>query len=218
MVAILDELNHVADHVAGATLVKTNSEQMIEEVNWIDRLLPAPRPRTFLSLAVKLDILSYVDAKVRPRCLVQRDSCVWSLLDDAVAANKELNDFFDRHKAFPSNAMFALLFAHGADPNRKDSSGQTPWQRLIQLLMERSLHSRFALGLLEHRRDTHNFNDLVKLFLKHGASSDLLPERFAEFTGIDTAVSPLHTANVTGYWSGGWTLPWRRRSSPISTR
>ena len=110
---------------------------------------------SFLSLAVRYGLYSYVDAKAHKACLVQQGNGVWPLLNDCIVSYKE-SCGIDKTNA--SHAMFLLLFERGADPNWKTTTG-TVWQKLVR---------EAADG-----RNSQLWMNVVILFLKNGADPTL---------------------------------------------
>jgi hypothetical protein len=127
---------------------------------------------TFLSLAVKLNLHSYVEAKIKNGCLVKQDTAIWPLLGDSIMIDPDFQRLFPSHP-FPSSKMVNLLLESGADPNRtipgKDytlwegipGSGKdfTVWERLLW-----QPHDRDATVWLDV------WLDIMSQFLAHGAT------------------------------------------------
>ena len=70
---------------------------------------------TFLSLAVKLDLRSFVKAKAPDGCLIEESAGAWPLLSDACLTDSRMTDVVLGIR-FPSPNMVDVLLEKGADP------------------------------------------------------------------------------------------------------
>jgi len=91
----------------------------------------ATRGLSFLSLAVRLNLYFYVNARASRNCLIMQDSGLWSLLRDSVTCDPGFNRFFNIG-AFPNLRMVTLLLERGADPNWALPSSNTVFEYLLE--------------------------------------------------------------------------------------
>ena len=125
LISMLDELDRAATQVFNAAAahrdVSNGKSSKALEPSWTCTLATQDNPpRSFLSLAVRLNLRWYVEAKAKKGCLVVHDNGVWPLLADAI--HRQSNDGrgsvvpFD-WRTIPSIKMIKLLLDRGADPN-----------------------------------------------------------------------------------------------------
>lgn len=121
--------------------------------------------QTFFSIAVKLDLRSYVNAKVKKSCLVVEGTGIWPLLADATTSHPYFEEYCS-WCPFPSVCMVQWLLEHGADPNWRLSSDTTVWTNLLENIESRVGH--------DGKIDEHGISlwlGIVYLFLQHGADT-----------------------------------------------
>ena len=131
---------------------------------------------TFLLLAVRLGLRTYVEAKVHHGCLAHDSLSVVPLLSHATMTCPELEQSFFI-SAFPSIKMVKLLLEHGADPNMGVSSTKqfleiiprshstpTVWHNLVTQVQSISPPSD---------RIHDNWTEVIYWFLVYGADATL---------------------------------------------
>ena len=124
-VNVLDEVDRAATELAntsnrdGSTFVQMNSPKSAYQ--WEGILTPhwtcTFRPEindsfglSFLSLAVRLNLYTYVNAKVHKGCLVKQDTGIWPLLRDATTKNNDVSkQLFERPFASSTRALCGRL-------------------------------------------------------------------------------------------------------------
>ena len=143
LVSLLDDIDRIA----------TNFHKVsTEEPFWPSKILSSYHPgpyeafdSTFLSLAVKLGLYTYVEAKLHHGCVAHDNDGVTPLLSAAIASLAKPDQHFSR-RPFPSVTIVKMLLEHGADPNfvslatkqslkirRSSETFPTPWYRLLGL-------------------------------------------------------------------------------------
>ena len=189
LVPMLDEFDRAATELAnasagdGSTFVSyygrlshrsLEEKAFVVQPNWTCTLYPIvedSRGLSFLSLAVKLGLYSYVSAKANHGCLVKQDTGVWPLLKDAIITDFSFMEFWygtlsrtSRLPPFgvPSPRIVDLLLKRGADPNFSRNSA-TPWEHWLKHLG----YSHFL------EAGTRDLLDIVFQFLVHGADTTI---------------------------------------------
>ena len=132
---------------------------------------------SFLSLAIKLRLHSFVEAKLRPGCLEKQKDGIWPLLADAICEPPTIHASFGIHE-FPSVNMVRLLLSNGADPNYRCDS-KTVWESMWSMLrvhwsLEHFDRSSPAEELVIARR----WLPIIAELLDHGANSSVIPMQY----------------------------------------
>lgn len=180
---VFDEVDRAAAELAnisnrdGSTFMQMNSPKSAYQ--WEGILTPhwtcTFRPEIndsfglpFFSLAVRLNLYTWVNAKVRKGCIVKQDTGIWSLPRDAPATNSDVpKQFFER--PFPSSTMVQSLLDNGADPNSKHVTA-TLWKTLlVSVDGEFRASSGFRESFSHHVMA--DWIEIIYLFLKYGAES-----------------------------------------------
>lgn len=192
LVALLDSLDQTAAQLSakssqkdvkesGTYLSKFQNSQNISEhsrleflnePHWVRKLCETgndPGGCTLLSLAAKLNIYAYVNAKANQGCLVQQDTGIRSLLMDAIVPTAQ-NRLPKPPGPFPNKRMVQLLLEKGADPNQsmeKILVGKNPSIKL-------SLLTPWEYVLAQQCDDPQedHWLDIASIFLKFNASLD----------------------------------------------
>ena len=145
LIELLDEVDFAASKLLTSLgkesfhLMQKGASSLVPEgTHWIYTLLSSPSfyndyRHTFLSLAVRLDLVFYVRYKISKGGLVKRDGMISSLSAEATQVDDQIDRLFD-WCAFPSPRMVECLFEHEADPNWKISRKHTVWTLMLSSL------------------------------------------------------------------------------------
>ena len=142
LVSLLDDTDRIATKF---------HEVSTEEPSWPSKILSSHLTgpyeafgSTFIYLAVKLGLYTYVEARLHHGHFAHDNDGVVTLLSDATAPWDELEQHFFL-SPFPSVKMVKMLLEHGADPNfvslatkqilkirRSSETNPTPWHHLLE--------------------------------------------------------------------------------------
>ena len=142
-------------------------------------LLPENRPitsrLTFLSLAVRLGLHTYVEAKVHHGCLIHDNDGIMPLLSDAIRPCTIFNSHFPIGTS-QSVKMVKMLLKHGADPNKVSLTKEqclnttpslqgtkTVWQDFLRTVQDESYK----------RESRDSWKEMMYWFLVYGADPSL---------------------------------------------
>ena len=169
LVSLLDDIDRTA----------SNFHKVSFEELWPSKILSNHLPwsheafgSTILYLAVRLDLHTYVKAKLHHGHFAHDNDGVVRLLSAATASPRGLDAHISRRQ-FPSVTMIKMLLEHGADPNsvslatkqslkirRSSETIPTPWHQLLGLA-----ETPF---LFENKGDDHRA-EVIYWFLVYGA-------------------------------------------------
>ena len=205
---ILEELDRTAEAIPNMTEI--NSREAIHPLTlrpaWINHvdIFPSPGEHTgvtFLSLAVRLGLYSYVSAKVRPGCIMKQPARritypdhkfiktteIWPLLLDACVEDPILKESFP--DVTFSAKMVDLLLANGANPYFKAPTAQ--YTVLETIAMANSVNA--VKTLLEQTHLGYIIKVKEKdLMLSIATNND----RTARFSKTGLPIEP----KVNGFW------------------
>ena len=129
---------------------------------------------TFLSLAVRLGLHTYVEAKVHHGCLTHDSHDVVPLLSHATMTCTGVQDFFPN--LFPSVEMVKMLLEHGADPNMVSLNKRKYFETTVS---RKRIHTVWH-DLLRHVTQSvprvpdgtrHRWTEVIYWFLVYGADA-----------------------------------------------
>ena len=117
LVSLMDEFDRTATNIHNASDTEPSwPSKFLSDVSYTGDQAATSR-LTFLSLAVRLGLHTYVEAKVHHGCLAHNNLSVVPLLSDAIGIHRGLLEHFFID-AIISVRMVKMLLTHGADPNR----------------------------------------------------------------------------------------------------
>ncbi len=198
LVSLIDEFDRTA-----AEIHKSSTK---DETSWTKDLTESG---TFLSLAVRLGLHTYVKAKVHDGCLVKGKLGIWPLLSDAIESTPAFGGIFP-FRSFPSVGSFPtsvemieMLLKHGADPNREVDSSYgicgTVWKDLLYPPTERA-------------RIRDSWTEVIYWFLVYGAdpTEDLGTTIRTRLMGLSEA----ECDRVLAVMKAGRRQIWLRKKNP----
>ena len=115
-VSLMDEFERTATKIHKATSKGLSWPHEVFS-DLVFRDAPVTSGLTFLSLAIRLGLHTYVEAKVRHGCLSHDDHGVVPLLGDAIKPRVDLGPEGVWFYPISSIKMVKMLLEHGADPN-----------------------------------------------------------------------------------------------------
>lgn len=117
LVSLMDEVDRTATKLHNASDIEPSWPiKFLSDLSYRSDQA-APTRLTFLSLAVRLGLHTYVEAKVHHGCLVHNNLDVVPLLSDVIGSCRELREHFSTDTIM-SVKMVKMLLTHGADPDR----------------------------------------------------------------------------------------------------
>ena len=173
LVSLIDEIDRTAKNFNEVSIEEPSRPSIF--FHYIDSGSYFTFGHSFLSLAVRLGLHTYVEAKVHRGCLTHNGDGIVPLLSEAVI----LPAGFAKAVwmgAFPSVKMVKMLFKHGADPN------------MVSLTNEQRLKTRVSF---KHGADPNMVSLTKEQRLKTTVSSQGDPTVWQLFlTSIKTLPSP----------------------------
>ena len=117
LVSLMDELDRTATNLHNASDMEPSWHDKFLSDVYLPTYQDARGRLTFLSLAVRLGLHTYVEAKVHHGCLAHSNLSVGPLLSDAIGTWRGPRGWLFADPT-TSVKMVKMLLTHGADPNR----------------------------------------------------------------------------------------------------